>query len=247
VSDAPRPEAPDDRAADRPEDQQATPHEEHAAPDAIGAWPSGDDEAGTMPAERPPSAPGTVPPPSETAQGEAGEHPEASEGPAEQPQPVPEDPRSREELLIALQEAEARRDEFLDDVRRARAEFENFRRRTMREGASQRDAGKAEVLEGMLDVLDDVDRTLEAAAASDDEHLAKGVQMVAEKLVRSLQGAGLQRVDATGEPFDPNQHEAVQQVEGDGSHEEPIVAQVLRPGYRMGERVLRAAMVVVEQ
>jgi molecular chaperone GrpE len=230
VSDAPRQQAPDDRADDQ---RSTTPDrpEDTATHDAIGAWPGGDEEAGAMPAEQAPGDPGATP---DAATSEAGEQAE-------------EDPRSREELLEALHTTEAARDEYLDDVRRARAEFENFRRRTMREGASQREAGKAEVLEGMLEVLDDVDRTLEAAAASQDEHLAKGVEMVVEKLVRSLRAAGLERVDATGEPFDPNQHEAVQQVEGDGSHEEPVVAQVLRPGYRLGERVLRAAMVVVEQ
>jgi molecular chaperone GrpE len=233
VSDAPRQQAPDDRAD---ETQQTDPGGGRAAAsEAIGAWPSGDEEAGAMPAER-------------GAPDEGSEDAVASDAAeAEQPEPAEEDPRSREELLAALREAEIRRDEYLDDVRRARAEFENFRRRTMREGASQREAGKAEVLEGMLDVLDDVDRTLEAAAASQDENLSKGVEMVAEKLVRSLQAAGLQRVDATGEPFDPNRHEAVQQVEGDQELEEPVVAQVLRPGYLLGERVLRAAMVVVEQ
>jgi molecular chaperone GrpE len=236
VSDAPRQQAPDDRADDQRPTAAARPQGTDTH-DAIGAWPGGDEEAGAMPAEQAPGDPGAT-------HDDPGATPDADAGDAEQ---VAEDPRSREELLEALHATEAARDEYLDDVRRARAEFENFRRRTMREGASQREAGKAEVLEGMLEVLDDVDRTLEAAAASQDEHLAKGVGMVAEKLVRSLRAAGLERVDATGEPFDPNQHEAVQQVDGDGSHEEPVVAQVLRPGYRLGERVLRAAMVVVEQ
>jgi molecular chaperone GrpE len=160
-----------------------------------------------------------------------------------------DDPRSRDELLAELMEAESRRDEYLDDLRRARAEFENFRRRTMKEGATQRDLGKAEVLTGMLEVLDDLDRTLEAADSSQDANLAKGIGLVAGKLVQALQAQGLERIDATGVPFDPNLHEAVQQVEAEaeGAGGEPVVAQVLRPGYRAGDRVLRAAMVVVEQ
>jgi molecular chaperone GrpE len=157
------------------------------------------------------------------------------------------DPRSQDELLAELFEAESRRDEYLDDLRRARAEFENFRKRTMREGGLQRDAGKAELATSLLEVLDDLDRTLEAADASADESLAKGVTLVADKLVRSLRAQGLEQVAETGVPFDPNVHEAVQQRNADEPRDEPVVAEVLRPGYRIGDRVLRAAMVVVEQ
>ncbi|MFA9431480.1 nucleotide exchange factor GrpE [Egicoccus sp. AB-alg2] len=158
-----------------------------------------------------------------------------------------EDPRSREELLAELAAAESQRDQYLDDLRRAWAEFENFRKRTAREAAAQRDVGKADVTGALLEVLDDLDRTVEAAEQSSDENLAKGVQLVAEKLVRTLQGLGLERVDDTGVHFDPNHHEAVSQQPADEPAEHPVVAQVFRPGYRMGERVLRPAMVVVEQ
>lgn len=155
------------------------------------------------------------------------------------------DPRTRVELFGALLSAEAQRDEYLDDLRRARAEFENYRRRVMREGATQRDAGKGEVVTALLEVLDDLDRTLDAADASEDPSLAKGVQLVASKLTSALGSQGLHRIDAVEEPFDPNQHEAVQQQESDEPLETPIVTQVLRPGYRLGDRVLRPAMVVV--
>jgi molecular chaperone GrpE len=157
------------------------------------------------------------------------------------------DPRSKDELLAELGEAESRRDEYLDDLRRARAEFENFRKRTLREGGSQRAAGKADVATSLLEVLDDLDRTLDAAEASADESLAKGVTLVADKLVRALQAQGLERVAEPGVVFDPNVHEAVQQRPSDAPRDEPVVAEVLRPGYRLGDRILRAAMVVVEQ
>jgi molecular chaperone GrpE len=157
------------------------------------------------------------------------------------------DPRSRVELLAELFEAEARRDEYLDDVRRARAEFENYRRRVMRDGAAQRESGRAEVVEPLLEVLDDLDRTLDAAEGSSDETLAKGVELVATKLVHALRGIGLERIDGIGVGFDPNHHEAVQQQPAEEPGSEPSVVQILRPGYRMGDRVLRAAMVVVEQ
>jgi molecular chaperone GrpE len=200
------------------------------APDALGAWPEGDAERAAMPDQR-----------------AADEAAAADDHDAEAPATAEDDPRSREELLLALREAEAQRDEYLDGVRRARAEFENYRKRTMREGASQRENGRAEVAEGLLEVLDDLDRTLEAATASEDAGLARGVELVAEKLVASLRAAGLERVDATGVAFDPNRHEAVQQSASDEPKEEPVVATVLRPGYALGDKVLRAAMVVVEQ
>jgi molecular chaperone GrpE len=157
------------------------------------------------------------------------------------------DPRDRAELLGELLTAEEKRDEYLDDLRRSHADFENYRRRVMRESAAQREHGKADVTEALLEVLDDLDRTLQAAEGSSDPSLAKGVELVAGKLVGALQGIGLQRLDGDGVPFDPNQHEAVQQQPAEEPRDEPVVAQVLRPGYKLGDRVLRAAMVVVEQ
>jgi molecular chaperone GrpE len=138
------------------------------------------------------------------------------------------------------------RDDYLDALRRKQAEFENFRKRMMREGATQRIAGHAEVAERMLDVLDDFDRTIEAAGDVDPGFL-KGVQLVHDKLARVLADFGLQRIADTGVAFDPNRHEAVQQVPAEEGADEPRVAAVLRPGYELGERVLRAAMVVVAQ
>ena len=234
MSDAPR----RDPATEQREDQTSAtgpdPDPQAPEPDALGAWPSAEQEAQAMPAERDAS-------PQEDAAKQGGADPGAEQ------QEQPEDTRTRDELLAALAEAEQQRDDYLDGVQRARAEFENYRRRTMREGANQRDAGKAELAEGLLEVLDDLDRTLDAAEASEDETLARGVQLVAEKLVRALRASGLERIDETGVAFDPNLHEAVQQTEADEPREQPVVAQMLRPGYLLGERVLRAAMVVVEQ
>ncbi len=157
------------------------------------------------------------------------------------------DPRSKAELLTELITAEHKRDEYLDDLRRSHADFENYRRRVMRDGAAQREAGKADVAGGLLEVLDDLDRTLQAAADSDDADLAKGIDLVASKLVRALTDAGLSRIDEVGVVFDPNVHEAVSQQPADEPVDEPVVAEVFRPGYRLGDRVLRAAMVVVAQ
>jgi molecular chaperone GrpE len=155
------------------------------------------------------------------------------------------DPRSRAELIATIDEVEGQRDEYLDDLRRAHADFENYRKRVARDGAVQREHGRADVVSALLDVLDDLDRTIaaETVAASP---AAEAVQVVADKARRALEGVGVVRIDATGVTFDPNVHDAVQQVEDEGAAE-PTVAEVLRPGYLLGERVLRAAMVVVAQ
>jgi molecular chaperone GrpE len=156
------------------------------------------------------------------------------------------DPRSKAELLAELLTAESKRDEYLDDLRRSHADFENYRRRVMRDGVVQRAAGKADVTSALLEVLDDLDRTVAAAEGSPDTDLATGIRLVASKLADVLRQQGLERVDATEVVFDPSVHEAVQQQPGEGIDGEPKVVTVLRPGYRLGDRVLRAAMVLVE-
>ena len=156
------------------------------------------------------------------------------------------DPRTKAELLAELLAAEAKRDEYLDDLRRSHADFENYRRRMMRDGALQRTSGKGDVAGALLEVLDDLDRTVQAAEGSPDADLATGVRLVAAKLLDALRQQGLERVDEVEVPFDPGVHEAVQQQPGEGIDGEPKVVTMLRPGYRMDDRVLRAAMVAVE-
>ncbi|MFP5309645.1 MAG: nucleotide exchange factor GrpE [Actinomycetes bacterium] len=230
------------------------------APDASGGaadepTPQADPQAGA-PADPPAATPAATP-----ADGgaDSSEVEATSQAPREDDEPTAgadepdwavlaaEDPRSREELLAELTAAEADRDAYLDDLRRARAEFENYRKRMLREQAAMRSAGTADLAGRLLEVLDDFDRTLDAAEASEDQGLGKGVTMVHGKLVEVLQAAGLTRIDQAGVPFDPQRHEAVQQVAADEPVDEPTVAQVLRPGYELGGRVLRAAMVSVAQ
>jgi molecular chaperone GrpE len=163
------------------------------------------------------------------------------------------DPRTRAELIADLDGVEAQRDEYLDDLRRSHADFENYRKRVARDGAVQREQGRSDVVSALLDVLDDLDRVVAAAGSLDRAGLttdvaavASGVQVVAEKARRALEGLGVERVDADGVPFDPTVHDAVQQVEGENGSG-PTVHQVLRPGYRLPDRVLRPAMVIVAQ
>ena len=163
------------------------------------------------------------------------------------------DPRSRVELIAEIDTVEVQRDEYLDDLRRAHADFENYRKRVARDGAVQREQGRADVVAALLDVLDDLDRVVAAGggldvdvAGADVAAVASGVRVVAEKAQQALATFGVERVDAVGVPFDPTVHDAVQQVEVEGV-DEPTVHEVLRPGYRLADRVVRAAMVVVAQ
>lgn len=164
------------------------------------------------------------------------------------------DGRSPGQLLLALEAAQVERDqvaverdEYLDALQRSRAEFENYRRRATRETQAARGAGVGDLAAKLLDVLDDIDRTAAAAAESSDDALAGGIRAVQRKIADVLVGVGVERVDEPDVPFDATRHEAVQQVPADEPVDEPEVAQVLRPGYLLGDRVLRAAMVAVRQ
>jgi molecular chaperone GrpE len=147
----------------------------------------------------------------------------------------------------ALDIATRERDTYLDHLRRERAEFENYRRRSTRERTEAFDRGAEALISQMLGVLDNFGYVLEAAKDHDDA-VAKGVRMVYTELRDVLGRAGLEDVPGVGAPFDPRWHDAVMQVEGETTHEgEPVVAQVLRTGYRFKGRVLRPASVAVTQ
>lgn len=206
-------------------------------PDEVVADPA--TATGTSPEQTPDTTPDTAP---ETGS-ETSSVQEASE-PVDWEAMADQDGRTSAQLLQALSATESGRDEYLDSLRRKQAEFDNFRKRTMRDSTKQRVAGHAEVVQRLLEVLDDFDRAL-TSMDEVDPATAQGLALVREKLTSVLADFGLERVDDVGATFDPTRHEAVGQVEGDT--DEPIVAQVLRPGYLLGDRVLRAAMVLVAQ
>ncbi|MGH8895695.1 MAG: nucleotide exchange factor GrpE [Egibacteraceae bacterium] len=167
-----------------------------------------------------------------------------------EPVPVePEDQRSAEELRAALAETERLRDDYLDQLRRARADYENLNKRKTRELMDALDRGAAGLVARLLDVLDNFALALDAARSSADERLAKGVGMVHAGLLDVLKQAGLEEVPGVGAPFDPNWHEALVQVEASEALVEavdaPVVVEVLRTGYRLKGRVLRPASVKV--
>ncbi len=131
------------------------------------------------------------------------------------------------------------RDEYLDDLRRVQAEFENYKKRMVRQQTEHLErAGEALVLK-LLPVLDAVDLARNHGAGDDD------LEQVASALLDVLGKEGLERIDPVGAPFDPTEQEAVQHEPGDGEGE-PEVTGLLRAGWRWKGRVLRPALVTVK-
>jgi molecular chaperone GrpE len=184
----------------------------------------------------------SVPPPADDAEAVAADA-AADDTSADTP-PEPE-PEPEPEPVDPLTEAQRQRDEYLDHLRRERAEFENFRRRVTKERMEALDRGAEQVVTSLLHVLDTFGFALSAAREHPEDQLAKGVEMVHAELVSTLKQAGLEEIEGVGEHFDPMHHEAMMQVEAHPPIDEPTVVEVLRPGYRFKGRVLRPASVKV--
>lgn len=149
--------------------------------------------------------------------------------------------------LAQLTQVESERDEYLETLRRVQAEFENYRKRVIKEQTALVDRATSGLVEQLLPVLDSFElalKNLDSAGSDDIESVHKGVELVYAELLGVLEKAGLSRIEAEGKPFDPNVHEAVMQEDGDG---EPVVTDVLRTGYTLKGRVLRPAMVKVSR
>ena len=127
--------------------------------------------------------------------------------------------------------------ELTADLQRVQADFANYRKRALRDQQLTADRAKAAVIAQLLGVLDDLDR-----ARSHGDLESGPLKSVADKLVTALEGLGLSGFGAEGDEFDPALHEAVQH-EGDGTH--PVVGTVMRRGYKVGDQVVRHAMVGV--
>lgn len=165
--------------------------------------------------------------------GEVREDPAAGPGPAEA-EPVAD--ATPEDTDVA-DVADARVAELTADLQRERAQFANFRRRAADEKQGSVTYGKQLLIDKLLPILDDLDR------AREHGDLETGpLRGVADKLVAALSGEGLTRFGEPGDPFDPELHEAVQH---DGEGVEPVLGAVYRTGYRLGEKVIRHAMVTV--
>lgn len=145
------------------------------------------------------------------------------------------------EAPVTSEEEEAWRDKYL----RLYAEFDNFRKRTMRErGDLVRSAGR-DVMEALLPVLDDFERAAAAAEGQDAGQAREGYQLIGQKMRGILESRGLKRMEAKGADFDTDLHEAITQIPAPTPELQGKVVDVVEPGYKLHDGVLRFAKVVV--
>jgi molecular chaperone GrpE len=195
-------------------------------------WPEED----AVEAQRPPEDPAAP-------EGEAGDPgtPESSEG---EPAPDGEHPVLEVDGLAMLAEEELEatrreRDEYLDALRRLKAEFENSRKRQERERARMLSMASERLVQQLLPVLDNLDRALEAGG-----DIREGVQATRDQLAEVLADEGLLPVASDGQPFDPNVHDAVMGQPSE-EHEEGTIIQTFQRGYLLNGKPIRPAKVVV--
>lgn len=182
---------------------------------------------------------------------------EASAGDADDEPRRPEKPAYVAELEQKLAEKEARLQEYVEAHRSAQRQFEEARQRIERDVERQVQLGRDDLVTRFFDVLDNLDRSLQAAedSAADEQEkghakaaydaLREGVRMVHAQLSTVLESLGLERIDPEGDPFDPELHDAMSLVPVTDPEQDNVVQQVFRPGYRRGDRVLRPATVLV--
>jgi molecular chaperone GrpE len=163
---------------------------------------------------------------------------EAETGAAEEAAPV-------DALESRLADAEAKRDEYLADLQRLAADFDNYRKRVARDQEQLVARAHEGLVKELLPVLDDLERALGAAEVHDEATVVEGVRLVQRALADLLAREGLEEIAADG-AFDPHVHEALLSQPGEGA-EPGTVLQVVQKGYRLGDRVLRPARVVVAE
>ena len=140
-----------------------------------------------------------------------------------------------------LAELARERDDFRELAQRVQADFENYRKRVLREQTSVVERATEGLVTELLSVLDSFELALGTLDGA-DENVRKGVELVYSGLLGALERVGLERIPTEGVPFDPTVHEAVLQEDGDG---DPVVVATMRSGFRLKGKVLRPAMVKV--
>jgi len=173
-----------------------------------------------------------------------------TETPSDAPEETPSGEHSveaaeAEVALDPLAQARAERDRLRDKLLRAAADHDNFRKRTLREMRDKVQRAREDTLREILPVIDNLERAVTTSGdAKDVKTVVDGVRMVLKLFDDVGERMGLTRIATAGERFDPNVHDALQQLETDDVEPGTIVAELV-PGYRVGERLLRPAMVVV--
>ena len=163
------------------------------------------------------------------------------------------EPRQRAESAEAdsaqpddpLAQLTVERDEYLDLLQRTKADFENYRKRAVRDQERLIAHAHERLVRELLPILDDLERALEAAERHEEAALVDGVKLVQKSLRKALEKEGLAEIDADG-PFDPHVHEAMLTQPGNGA-ESGSVLEVVQRGYRLGDKVVRPARVIVAE
>ena len=154
----------------------------------------------------------------------------------EQPQP--------EQQELDVEALAAERDGYLDQLKRVAADFENYRKRTARDQQSLATRAAERLVRELLPVLEDLERALQAAEEHEEAKLEEGVRLVHRQLAEALRKEGLEEISTDGK-FDPHVHEAL--LSQPSEAEAGTVVEVVQKGYRLGDRVLRPARVVVAE
>jgi molecular chaperone GrpE len=145
-----------------------------------------------------------------------------------------------------LTDVERERDEYLELARRTKADFENYRKRVAGEASQAEKRGRAHLIRQLLPVLDNLERALESDDQASTDSVIEGVRLVTDELKAVLERSGVESYEPSGEPFDPDWHEAMM-TRATPREQAGRVLEVLEKGYRLDGQVLRPARVVVGQ
>lgn len=143
-----------------------------------------------------------------------------------------------------VEQLKRERDDFYDRLLRKTAEFDNYRKRVDRDRKDQMDWAAADMLTQVLSVLDDLERALKADAPPEAEPYRAGFELIHRQLAEVVRKRGATPIEAVGTDFDPNVHQAIAYEETPGAREGEVVAEFAK-GYKLGERLLRPAIVKV--
>jgi len=173
-----------------------------------------------------------------------------SNNPEQPRRPEPPDASESGALIELPEEAVARLEGELADLKdkylRLAAEYDNFKKRAIKERTELWQRAQADLVQRLVDALDDLSRFAHIdPSQTDAKTLHDGVDMVERKMWKALEAAGVTRIDQVGVPFDPNVHEAVTTRPADEPAKDHTVGAVLQPGYRMGGALIRPARVIV--
>ena len=183
-----------------------------------------------------------TPKPEEEAK-EAAE-PESEEKPEEEPEEAADGKKKHSGKKHKKDPRDEKIEELEDRVKRQMAEFENFRKRTDKEKSQMYDMGAKTVIEKILPVIDNFERGLENVPEGCNEAFVNGMQMIYKQMTDELDKIGVKPIEAVGQPFDPNIHNAVMQTESE-EYESGTVAQELQKGYMYHDTLVRPSMVSV--